>query len=93
MAKPRSPRKRLAAIMAASALAVWFGHIALFLQYAGTRPRSRQPETGRIYSINNHGTIAYLNQSENLWLWLTDVSAVAMFGIAIVVHRWASKSK
>ena len=34
-----------------------FGHIPLFMQYAGATPRRPQPETGRIYQINNHGTI------------------------------------
>lgn len=82
---------RLARILGAFALALWLGFIALFLQYAGTRPRSPQPETGRIYSINNHGTIAYLNQSEDLQLWLTSGSAVAIFIVAVALDRWASK--
>jgi hypothetical protein len=92
MAKPLSPRKRVARIMAASAVAIWFGYLGLFLQYAGTRPRSPQPKTGRIYSINNHGTIAWLNQSENLRLWLTSGSAVAIFITAMALDRWPSKS-
>jgi len=78
--------------MGAVAVAIWFGYIALFLRYAATRPRSPQPVTGRIYSINNHGTIAYLNQSENMWLWLSSVSAAGIFITAVVIDRWASKS-
>jgi hypothetical protein len=75
--------------MGASGLVIWFGFIALFLEYAATRPRSPQPEIGRIYPINNHGTVAYLNQSENLWLWFTAGSAAAIFTAAIALDRWA----
>jgi hypothetical protein len=91
MAKPNGPRKRLARIMVTSAVAIWFGYIALFLQYAGTRPRSPQPETGRIYSINNQGTIVYLSLSENLWLWLSSGSAAAIVLAAIALDRWPSR--
>jgi hypothetical protein len=85
-------RKRLARIMAASAVAIWFGYIGLFQRYSATRPRSAQPEVGRIYSINNHGTIAYLDKSENLWLWVTSASAVAIFIAAIALDRWAKSN-
>lgn len=92
MTQPVRSWKRLAGIMGASAVAIWFGYIALFMHYASTRPRAPQPETGRLYQINNHGTIAYLNQSENLRLWLASGSAVAIFITAIALDRWASRS-
>ena len=89
MAKPLSSRKRLARIVAAAGLVIWIGYVGLFLHYAATRSRSPQPEMGRTYSINNHGTAVYLNQSENLWLWVTSGSAVAVFFAAIALDRWA----
>jgi hypothetical protein len=57
-----------------SAFAIWFGYIGLFMEYARTRPRNPQPENGRTYSINNHGTVAYLNRSESVRLWIIGFS-------------------
>ena len=87
-ADPLTPRRRIARGLAAVSVAVWFGYIGLFLQYAGTRPRCADPKSGRIYSINNHGTVAYLNRSENLWLDGLFGAAIALFGIAFALDRW-----
>jgi hypothetical protein len=78
--------------MATSAMLIWFGSVALFMQYAATRPRNPEPTNGRIYSINNHGAIAYLNASENLRLWLLPGLALTLFFAALAIDRWASKS-
>ena len=78
--------------MGACALALWFGHIALFLQYTGTRPKAPRPESGQIYSINNHGTVVYLNYSETMYLRLLAGSAVAIFIGGVVLDRFAAKS-
>ena len=67
---------------------VWLVYIGLFLEYVGTRPRCPDPSTGRIHSINNHGTVAYLNHSENLWLYALSGGAVTMFGVAFALDRW-----
>jgi hypothetical protein len=82
------PKQRFVKGLAAVSVAVWFVYIGLFLKYAGTRPRCPDPSTGRIYSINNHGAIAYLNLSENLWLYGLSGMAIALFGIAFALDRW-----
>ena len=87
MPAPPKAYRRAARILAASALVLWLGCVGLFLQYAATRPRRPQPDEGRIYSINNHGAIAYLNQSENMWLCVLAVAAFTVFVVAVVIDR------
>jgi hypothetical protein len=72
-------------VLAPMALAVWLGFIYLFLQYDATRPTVRQPEQGRVYTLNNHGHVVYLtgHEQENLdhleWL------AFVLFAIAFLI--------
>ena len=82
------PPQRIARGLATVSVAVWLVYIGLFLEYVGTRPRCPDPSTGRIHSINNHGTVAYLNHSENLWLYALSGGAVTMFGVAFALDRW-----
>ena len=57
----------------------------VFLQYdyMYSRPRVPQPENGRIYSLNVHGTIVYLTQQEDSRLewfeWIGVCSVVVFF--------------
>jgi hypothetical protein len=78
---------RLVRALQFASLAVWLGCCGLFLQYAETRPRCPDPATGRIYSINNHGTIAYLTRTEDLTLYGVGALAVLLMGLAFVVYR------
>jgi hypothetical protein len=87
-AKQLTTRQRFARGLAALSVAVWLVYIGLFFQFARTRPRTPDASTGRIYSINNHGKVAYLNRSENLWLYALSGAAITMFGIAFALDRW-----
>jgi hypothetical protein len=69
-----------------AAFAVWLGYFGLSFQYAGTRPRTPDPATGRIYSINEHGAIAYLARKEELILYGSGGLALLLFGLSYVVH-------
>lgn len=84
---PRQRIKGIVRILGVSALGLWLACVGLFLHYAATRPRSPRPDEGRVYSINNHGVYAYLNQSENMWLWLLAATAVGMFIVAALIDR------
>jgi hypothetical protein len=45
--------------------------VYLNYHYAYTRPEKPQPEIGRIYPLNVHGTIVYLTKHEDLQIkWL-----------------------
>jgi hypothetical protein len=87
-AKQLTPPQRIARGLATVSIAVWLVYIGLFLEYVGTRPRCPDPSTGRIYSINNDGKIAYLNRGEDLWLDGLCEAAITLFGIAFALDRW-----
>jgi len=65
-----------------SALASWFGFIALFLHYDATRPTVPQPNEGRVYPSNNHGHVVYLSEQDEHQLNLLQMTA---FGLVVVV--------
>ena len=88
MKKVSSGKRWIADIAGWCAFALWLGYIFLFIQYAATRPDYPQPENGRIYKINNHGSVAYLNRSENLWLWFTSGSAVTIILVVAALEQW-----
>jgi hypothetical protein len=56
---------------------IFLGSLVYFdLDYAYTKPRVKQPEFGRIYNHNVHGTIVYLTKQEDSllqWLFFTMV--------------------
>jgi hypothetical protein len=69
------------------ALAFWVCDFCLWYQYAATRPRHLDAASGRLYPLNAHGTLVYLNKPEDANLtWLT-VLAVGLFGIAVLVNE------
>jgi hypothetical protein len=42
----------------------WFGFLSLWMEYAYTRPTSRQPALGRLYALETHGHVVYLTHNE-----------------------------
>jgi hypothetical protein len=51
-----------------------------------TRPHKIDVAVGRIYSLNNHGSIAYLTRSEHTLLYAFAYVAGAFFVVAAVLH-------
>jgi hypothetical protein len=65
--------------------------IYLILLYANTLPRVPQPELGRVYSLNNHGTVVYLTQRENfalIGLFIVSVALFTIFAWLTGAWRW-----
>jgi hypothetical protein len=64
--------KRFSAVLLiALGLGCSFFYAGLIVHYSNVLPRTPQPQLGRIYPINNHGTVVYLTeheQSELTWL-------------------------
>jgi hypothetical protein len=52
----------LVTILGSIAFAIWIFHFCLRYQYAATRPGRPVPSSGRLYALNTHGTIAYINK-------------------------------
>jgi hypothetical protein len=61
---------RLVAVLRWTFLSVWvLSATVLWYHYAGTRPKNPQPETGNIYELNTHGSVAYLTFGDCLRLY------------------------
>ena len=60
--------RKLSRLLGVTALASWLGFIALTLQYDASRPTEPQSSEGRIYALNNHSHIVYINSAEKCWL-------------------------
>jgi hypothetical protein len=58
------PATVIARTLLLSALAVWFFHLYVFLQYDGSRPRVPDVASGRVLEQNNHGHVVYLTVEE-----------------------------
>jgi len=73
--------KPLEIIAGVGALIVWFTSMFLWMYYDHTRPTVADPSTGRIYPLNSHGSIVYLTQPEQFWLY----SLIWVAGICFVI--------
>jgi hypothetical protein len=87
MAKPRTRLGILGSALGWTGLALLLANVGLWYQYAGTRPRSEQPEEGRIYALNTHGSVAYLTLGENLRLWSLGLGGAGCMVTAMIIGR------
>jgi hypothetical protein len=78
-------RKRLQLLLGIVSAISLFASAALWTYYDHTRPRVANPVTGRVYSLNTHGSIVYLNQLEHRLVYgllsIAGVCFVAVLGI------------
>jgi hypothetical protein len=82
--KTRIKVGRCAAVLGAMS---WFFFIELFIYLAYTRPHKIDVAAGRVYSINNHGSIAYLTRAEHVFLYAFAFVAGALVIIAAISHN------
>jgi len=62
----RDPWRILVGVLGGIAIIVFLGSLLLLNQYAYTRPELPDAAVGRIYPLNTHGSIVYLNSQERL---------------------------
>jgi|HubBroStandDraft_1064217.scaffolds.fasta_scaffold2100082_1 hypothetical protein len=89
-ALPQLSLKALATVgrsAAVLALIFWISFIEIFIYLAHTRPRSIDVATGRVYSINNHGSIVFLTRAENIFLYAFACVAGALIVVAAVCYN------
>jgi hypothetical protein len=67
-------------------------YLGLIVHYSNVLPRTPQPQLGRIYPINNHGTVVYLTEHEQSELTLLFFAAFG-FGISGGVLFASSKGR
>lgn len=72
--------KKIIAILIAVTIFSCLGFgVYLYYHYAFSLPNKPQPEIGRIYPLNMHGTIVFLTKHEHLqlkWLFRTMITFV-----------------
>ena len=70
--------------------ACWISYLISFYYFHnGHLPTLPQPETGRIYESNNHGSFVYLTLSEELFGWGLFFSTFLFFYLAYQLNeRW-----
>lgn len=63
--------------------------MALWMYYDATRPTTPDRNTGQIHPLNTHGSIVYLNRSEEatvtVLMWAAGVSGVIAIGVDVYV--------
>ena len=60
-------------------LGFWTASFILWYHYAFSRPAVRQPEAGRVYGLNTHGTVVYLTSHEHFLLYFLMVAGLVCF--------------
>jgi hypothetical protein len=73
----------------ALALISWICFIELYIYLDYTRPHKIDVAVGRIFSLNNHSSIAYLTHSEHAFLYAFAYLAGAFFIVAAVFYNAA----
>ena len=69
--------------MAYTGVILWLLSLALYDRYTATRPRAADPVVGRIYALNNHGAVVYLNRAEEIGLYGSMFIATGIAGVGI----------
>ncbi len=70
------------------AICFWLVFIALNVSYGATRPRTPDEIAGRTIALYSHGSVAYLNRSEQELLWTLESAAGALAVAAFVLKRF-----
>jgi hypothetical protein len=74
---------RMVKIVSTAGLLVWMAGIYLWFEYAATRPRTPNPATGSVYTLNTHGSVVYLTRNE--WLRLYGLLGLGLGSIWVAV--------
>jgi len=57
-----------------------------------TRPHMVDVAAGRIYALNNHGSIAYLTREEHTFLYSFEYLAIGLFVAAAFFQYWMRRA-
>jgi hypothetical protein len=84
-------RKLSRAVLAPVIALSWFGFIGLYVWFDFNRPHVPDVGTGHIYSINNHGSYAFLTLREVVLLYSLMGLSVCLFFVAIAIESAAKR--
>jgi hypothetical protein len=80
-------RRKLGSALLATALVVWLAFLALFVHYSATRPRAPEPDQGRVYPVNNLGSLSYVTGGEFANLFALGVAGFVASGAGYWLTR------
>ena len=81
----------LAGVLGAIGISLGLASWGLWIQYAYTKPQLPEAAVGRIYSLNTHGLVVYLNRHEHFLLDGLQVIAGVFFAGGIIVDVISSR--
>jgi hypothetical protein len=73
------------------ALGFWFSSFFLWKYFDAHRLRTPDPESGKIYPLETHGSIVYLTSREHYFLYGLLLAGTVFFVFTIVFHYVGSK--
>jgi len=65
----RSPKKAIGVLLILVSFVFLFLHVGLTYRYSRALSRNVEPKLGRVYALNNHGTVVYMTSAEWWILW------------------------
>jgi hypothetical protein len=72
-------------------LCFWVSSCVLWEHYAHTRPAVQQPDLGRVYPLNEHGTVVYLNSHEHFLLYTLMVVGYGLILLTGAIHYFGKR--
>ena len=82
-------QRAVARWLVAAALLIWSVFFCLTFQYQNSLPTVADEQSGRVYSLNEHGHIVYLTLGEQCGLFALIFAAVGCFVSGYVIDRKA----
>lgn len=83
--------KVLKLISGVLALGFWFSWFFVWKYFDTHKPNIPEPNRGRIYPLDTHGSIVYLTQGEHYALYGLGAAAAVFFVLAIVFYLIETK--
>jgi hypothetical protein len=77
----------LGRVLAGAGAVSWLTFIETYIYFDHTRPHALDVPAGRLFALNNHGSIAYLTHGEHLFLYSFAWVAGLFFVAAVFLHR------
>ena len=77
-------------VVISTALSIGCGLLFLYLFFSfhgGNLPHVAQPETGRVFESNNHGSVVFLNEREHYSLIALQAGVVIFGLIGLAINR------
>jgi hypothetical protein len=68
------------------ALCSWFASFFLWKYFDAHRTRVAQPDNGRVYSLNTHGSVVYLTSGEHYFVYSLIGAGIVFFLLTILLH-------